>query len=180
VQIEYDGLKEKMDKLSISAAFSGRITDLDDDLHIGQAVNPSHALFRVVNPNKNIVTAYIRESDLKNIKIGSQGSFRPNYALFSTAIVTVTAIQDVNIETLPHPSLVSLYQGPIPTQYVDGNINPLISLYKITLEITKDKDDQMPNYIIPGQIVIGSKNTPLLFDYLMQFIQMARNELSFN
>jgi putative peptide zinc metalloprotease protein len=179
-QIEYDALLEKTEKLKIKAQFDGVISDMDSDLRQGQAVNPSRALLRVITPNNNTITAYIRESNLDRINVGSIGTFRPNHALSGTIDVKISAIEDVNIETLPYASLTSPHQGPIPAQANQDGIKPLISLYKIKFEVLDSEKDSLPDYTIPGYVIVGDKNTAIVARFITKITQTIRNELSFN
>jgi len=180
-QITYKTLQKKATQLEITAEFDGTITDMDDDLRVGQTVNPSRPLLRIINPKNNIVTAYIRESDSNRVQIGSIGWFRPIDSLSNKKQVKVTRIEDVNIDTIQYPSLASPYHGSIPAQTTADGIKPLVSLYKITLEIVENGDDSTTaTYITPGQIIIGEKTTALITRLINKTARTFRTEISFN
>lgn len=178
--IEYKALVKKSNQLVIKADFNGTITDMGDDLRVGQTATPNQSLLRLIKPQGTIITAYIRESDLHRIRIGSKGRYHPNDSLFNTYNVVVTGIEDVNVDILAYPSLSSVHNGTIPTQTTQNGIKPLVSIYKITLQIDNINAHPPLAHIIPGQVIIGDAKTAVFPRFFNTLSQTFRTELSLN
>lgn len=114
VKKQLEGLLEQRELLTVRADFSGKIRDMNPYLHEGLWVNPSEQLALLIEPEKNILTGYVREQDIARVRENTQGYFYPETDLTKRYPVTVSQIEKTDTNNIFWQELSSVYGGPIP------------------------------------------------------------------
>ncbi len=171
-----NNLLESQNDLNITANFDGQIVDMNPDMMAGQSIKQTDIILRLIKKNDNRITAYIDEHHLDRFQVGNRAIFRPNYALFQSYDAVIESIAQIDKGTIDFPILSSVYGGEIPSQNIDGEIEPLKTLYKVTLSTDAD----VKNKIIAGHVnLYGDADQPIRV-MILNAIQTIRRELSLN
>ena len=113
VQAEKRGLEENRARLTISAPFDGRVTDLADGLIPGRWVAPSLPLALLVAPDAGELIGYVAEADLDRVAAGAAARFFPDDPALPPLAAQVKEITPVNAATLDVPALASVFGGAV-------------------------------------------------------------------
>ncbi len=166
-------LENKKAQLDVKAPFAGYIKDTDIHLHEGRYIDQETLLFRIINTEENLITAYVTDHDLERIDKDNKGHFFPDYAAFTSLPVQVDMIDQTNISNLDKEELSSVYGGPIYSEVFQEAeqqvIVPRQSLYKVTLN-TENQNNVMAT---PGYVKIsGAEEAPIILflNWLYSFI----------
>jgi putative peptide zinc metalloprotease protein len=171
-----NNLLESQNDLNITANFDGQIVDMNPDIMVGQSIKQTDLILRLIKTNDNQITAYIDEHHLDRFQVGDRAIFRPNYALFESYDAVIESIAQIDKGTIDFPILSSVYGGEIPSQNIDGDIEPLKTIYKVTLSTEIDSK----NKITAGHVnLYGEADQPIRV-MLLNAIQTIRRELSLN
>ena len=152
-------LHQKQNRLLIKADFDGIIRDMPAGLHEGRFIKNNQLLFRLIEPDKQAVTAYAREDQLERFKESASGRFLPGFSPFADMKVTVEKIAPANSKVISWPELSSVYAGPIPSEIGPENeINPRQSLYAVRLSVSDDKNMlENQSLVVPGQVTLQAR-----------------------
>lgn len=151
---KFQGLKEKRNKTSIHAPFSGEVVYVAEHLKQKDWINENTWLLELVRPKGWMVEAYVEESDLGRIGLGTTGSFYPEIYEWPKLEATVTRIDSVSVKELGEPWLASIFEGGIPVR--EGEHKKLIpetSVYRVTLGPRDMSDDWRP--LLRGTIILN-------------------------
>jgi putative peptide zinc metalloprotease protein len=178
-QQELESLQTKAENLEITAEFSGIVAELEPHIIKGRIVDNETLLFRLLAPKESIITAYIRENDLKRIKIGDKTYFRPSYALTSPVEGVIQSIGKVSTEYIHFPVLTSLHGGEIPVNEEQDAFKPLHALYEVKILINNNElDDKF--FIQAGHAFIQGDPQALISKLFNSFSQLIYKEFNLN
>ena len=108
--------------------------------------------------------------------MGDRATFRPNYALFTSYDAVIGSIDAVDSRVVDFSILSSVYGGEIPSQNIEGDIEPLKTIYIVTLSTDVD----FKNQITAGHVnLFGEADQPIRV-MMLNAIQTLRRELSLN
>ena len=171
-----DNLLDSQNGLKMTAEFDGQIVDMNSNLMAGQFIKQTDLFLRVVKKDHHKITAYIDEQNLNRFKMGDRATFRPNYALFTSYDAVIGSIDAVDSRVVDFSILSSVYGGEIPSQNIEGDIEPLKTIYKVTLSTDVD----FKNQITAGHVnLFGEADQPIRV-MMLSAIQTLRRELSLN
>lgn len=146
------GIVRRIGRGSILAPQSGQIVDLIHG-HPGQWVSNRIRLAQIVGTEKTEVTAYLTESQLHRVHVGSLGTFYPNNEELAPKQAKVISISTTAVSSIDHPEVTSVFGGSLAVNVTrDNNYKPLSGIYKITLQ-TKIHKEALPWRIV-GQVNI--------------------------
>lgn len=153
LKIRLKSFQQKREQLTVKAPFNGYIKDMNPELHDGRYVSVDDLLFRVINSQQNLVTAYVSEQDIERIHQDNPAEFRAAYSLIETLPLHVKSIEKTNVANLDKAEVSSVYGGPVYSElFQSGNeavrIVPRQSLYKVTLEPKEPEFLQVTSGII--------------------------------
>jgi putative peptide zinc metalloprotease protein len=166
-------IESKRNRLIISAPFDGEIRDFPKELQIGQAVNSRTLLFRLINPQNIVATAYVSEADIERIRVGDEAIFIPNQTPLHSWPMSVSKVDSVDSSDVSLPELSSCYGGNIQSDCSlakEGKITPLLSLYKVDLK-QNSQQKTLKNYSEVGQIHVEGR----YYSPIFKFIKMLAN-----
>ena len=128
------GLKRRAVALDISSPITGKIVDVAP-LAVGQYVGVDQALYSVVDPTSFGLIAYIPESQVESIALGTSAVFIADSGERLPAEFRVTAIKQLGSTRLNYPELASLYGGDIAVRPgADRDLIMEETHYEINLE----------------------------------------------
>ncbi len=107
-----DELKRRMSLLSIKAPISGTFIYYDQDLQAGQYMNKGAPVAQIFNPESQKVIAYVKESEIEEIRVGDQVHITLENRMAEVA-GKVTRVNPVPVEILQPSPVLSVFGGPI-------------------------------------------------------------------
>ncbi len=151
---------EKLDELRIKAKFTGIVTDVDPELHVGQWVNPELVLGSVVDLGSYKVQGYVSESDLSRISTGQSGVFIPNNLATSALEVHLTSIAGADNQTVDIPYLASIYGGEVSVHENQEGLIPVKAAYLVEFSIDNPINDEVQQ-VLPGTVKLAAEHESL-------------------
>ncbi|MEQ1487195.1 MAG: site-2 protease family protein [Methylotenera sp.] len=139
-------------RLKISAAFAGKLTDLEPQLAPGVWVRPSQALGIIIDPNHWVADVFINEADLHRVNIGNQASLHQVKSMQVT-YGKVIEIDTAKTTVLPNAMLDAKTGGNILTLDREKGM-PSDALYRVRVQLNKPPSQQqmqLSEVIISGQ-----------------------------
>lgn len=135
---EAAGYRAQLDALVLRAPFDGTIIWLADDARPGNWIRPDGAVALVVDASRNVMTAYIEESDLARITIDARGKFYAYGDTAAPAPAVIRSIAPAATDSLRDRALASIHGGPIPVRAgPDNAIIPEGGIYEARFHIEK-------------------------------------------
>jgi len=154
-QAEIEGYKAQTAQLHIKAPISGEIVYIAEALRKKRWINPNLMLARIVEKQNTRIIAYVNETQLNNVTLGSTGRFYPDRPDKLPINAQIIAIDSANITQL-QPSdyyIASIYEGEMPVkQGTNNQLIPQESSYKVYLQPEKTTYKQQQVY--QGTIVL--------------------------
>ena len=147
------GLQTQVEQLLVRAPVEGTVVYLDPQLHIGRWFSPQLPLVTLANSNHAIITAYLHEDEVTQIKVGATGQFYSSQDEHSIEAI-VTDIDAANINRLQPDDyyIASIYKGDIAVQPVEKQqLAPHSAIYRVQLSTST----LPPVQVKRGQIVIA-------------------------
>lgn len=131
---ELEGLRAAHEKLTLRAAFSGRIRDLPEALAAGEWLAKDEPLGVIASPRASVV-AYAEEADLKRLKIGAKGCFYPEGGDWPVFPVRVIGMDSTGTRQLTLKELASTHGGGIAVREdSEHRLIPEQGVYRIALQ----------------------------------------------
>ncbi len=147
------GLYEVRDELIIRAPISGKLVDMQDNLHPGRWINSSLRLAHVVRLDSFMVQGVIEGQKLDQVKINQEAVFIPNEPELEIVEARVAEIEDANIQVLDSLYFASTYGGDVAVREDDEKqLVPEKSIYRIRLEL-KGIKQTIPR-VVKGEVHI--------------------------
>lgn len=132
---ELEGLRADHKKLTIRAAFSGRMRDLSDILRPGEWIAKDEVLGDIETPTASVV-AYVEEADISRLKVDGKGRFYPEGGDLSPFAVRVVSIDKTGTRQLNDVELASTYGGAVAVRPdVEKRLVPEQGIYRILLQV---------------------------------------------
>ena len=158
---EYQGLLEEQKKMSIIAPFPGKVVAVDEHTREGDWIKANEPLIELVSHQGWTLEAYVTESDLGRIALGSNGIFFPEILDWPPVTGRVVNIDTAGTKALNDPYLASIFEGGIPVR--KGAKNewiPETSVYRVALEpeVLPEKLDQL----LRGSVILEGTPRSLL------------------
>jgi len=151
---EVTGLKEEMQRLTLTAPFDGTVVETDDDARDGTWIPAGERLLQVIGPHGTKVDAFVGEDALDAIAAGQRAVFVPAAPEQSKVACTVTRVEAVQLPALDVPIVASPYGGDVPAQRTtDGKLLPLQPTFRVRLE-------QCDRALPPASEVAGVAHLP--------------------
>lgn len=148
-----EGYEKRLDRLRITAPFSGVITHIEKGLLKGRWVTSTLSLIELVDGEKPLIEGFVSESDIQRIKPQTWGVFKANDWEMGSFRVCCIKFEPVSVPFLPNPYLVSSLGGDIAAwEDNQGRWVPFEGIYRLTLEGVDFS--QSIDHIIPGKIRI--------------------------
>jgi len=150
------GLQKRMAKLQFTAPFSGRLTNLDPQLHEGQWLAVDLPMAVLKEPGGARFEALISEQDITRLKDGAQAKFIAE-GIFEPAIpVVLVHMSSTSGTELEEPIHDAANGGDIATRPdpVTKAVHSLEPFYRVTLKPQPGTRMEAPDRIIRGVVVI--------------------------
>lgn len=147
------GLEKQREQLTWRAAVAGRVVDLKPGLAVGQWVDPSQVLARVVQPEHWDVSGYVDERYINGLKPGLTGKFIPDAPTLPAVAVRIARLDPGSAEFIAPPALSSLWGGKIDSlKGEQGEAIPLVAMHRIAF--TLDNQRYAGQQILQGDVVL--------------------------
>jgi putative peptide zinc metalloprotease protein len=142
LQTRLAGFGREQKRLIVRAPISGRITDINLDLHIGRWMKNSEQLASISQGHRYVAKGYLHERDLWRVKPGDQGEFVPDDFLVARSRVSVNEVSTAGSDRLDLLPLTSIFGGKVASRKTDnGVIVPVGATYKVTMTFQDLPDD---------------------------------------
>lgn len=140
--IEIDGYRRQMRRLVVRAPISGKLVDLNPDLHVGRWNRVSDHLVTIAGEGRHLARGYVRERDLWRLSRGDRGKFFPDNFQIPSSSVRIRDISLSNAGKIDLLPLASVFGGPVATRLKDAKtLVPVDATYQVTLDIDASKLD---------------------------------------
>ncbi len=165
--IQLQELKRKQQELTISAPFDGWVTFTSKDLKQGVWIANNEPLLKLAHPQKWHLTAYLRETDLEQVQLGTSATFLPEKLDWDPITCQVDAIASTGAKTVNEFPLVTQYGGQIPVRRNElGSLIPSTAIYRLRLQPTESFTP--PAHILRGWVVIEEQTAYSLLSRLQR------------
>ena len=143
---------ESMDReLVIRAPVSGRLVQLENDLHHGRWVKQETLLALVSSEKKFVANGYISEDEIDRLYTRGRGKFIPDDLSRSSLEVNLIDVAIAGEKSIGIPELADVNGGQIATiEDNAGNLTAISPQYAVKFELLEHT--QVPNQIIRGTI----------------------------
>ncbi len=158
------GLEALAAELEIRAPFSGRLVQLNPELHTGRWINDSTLIAHLIDPAQSELLAYAGETSVERLHTGNALTFIAEDPLFGKVAGRLVTIAPTNADVLDAPVLSSVYNGPIavntPTpskqkgRVQAGQDRPAAALIRLT---ARPERDTPLTHAVRGQIIIEAR-----------------------
>ena len=140
LETEHAGLLKEKEELVIRAPISGRVLELDPQLHEGRWISKKNMIAVLGGGGVYTARGYVAEQDAARVTAGSEGVFIPDDILRRKLPVKVSNISEAGAATIEQVSLTSEYGGRIAVQMdSDRRLVPVQSQYQIELAASGEK-----------------------------------------
>ena len=130
------GEQARLGRLEMTAAFGGRLTDVDEALKPGVWVAPNQPLAVLHDPGSWVVDAFLAPEALARIVVGATARFYRHGHPEQPLIGTVEAIDADRQQRFAHPMLAVDHGGRLPAiRGVDGQAVPRDALYRVRIRL---------------------------------------------
>lgn len=171
----YRSLADETAKLEVKAPIAGRVVDLGESLRPGEWLAAREQLLAVIDPDHAAVEAYVAESDLARIKVGTAATFYPEGGWGEKLAARVVRIERAGTRLLAEPYLASRFGGDIPVREVkQGEWVPENSVYRVTLEPVRPV--AAPSRVLRGSVVLSGAAESLALRAWRRILAVAVRE----
>jgi putative peptide zinc metalloprotease protein len=173
------GLQEQVNQLIVRAPFAGRIAEADDDLVLGAWIARKEKLFEIVGPKGSKAEAFIDESAISELKVGSDATFVADDASMRKVQCRLETIERVNMASLDTFYLASIFGGAIPVEKDrQGMLVPTEAWYRLHLNAC-DYALPQPKHEIRGVMHLRGEWHSIAGIYLRRAIAVMQREMGF-
>lgn len=149
-QERLQGLSKQILNLNIYAPITGRITDLDANLHPQRWINSNNPLAIVVTDSGIRVRGYVQAEDVERLNLNDAATFIPDNHQLPILKGRVIDVSRANAKTITIPELASRNGGEISVSESQSELQPLGTWYALIMEVNNDKG--ISRQIIRGEI----------------------------
>ncbi len=169
--------REELALLTVRATHAGRVVDVPADLAPGRWVHPRQLLGRVVNSEKAQVRAWVSETQVKRLRVGSEVSFRPQLPELLQIDGRVVRVDTRGSRLLPHPLLGAHNGGDLAaSQNGKGEWELRETLYQVDVELPGTPG---PAMLQPGHLRVPTGPLEAVASSLRQFLTVLVRESGF-
>ncbi len=133
---------QELARMRLTADFAARWTDIDPNLVVGSWLRPQDAIGTLVDESSWLVEAWVEESLVQYLSVGTAGKFYAANGLQEPLAVKLIEVDSVRAVSLPHPGLSTDHGGSIPTTSDGKTLIPRETLYRVRFEVL-GKPEQM-------------------------------------
>ncbi|MBF0179967.1 MAG: HlyD family efflux transporter periplasmic adaptor subunit [Magnetococcales bacterium] len=152
---QYRELQRQQKRLTVTAPFDGWVALPNRDLVPGVWLANNEPLVEIAHPEQWRLTAYVRETDLTNIRPGNEARFLADSMDWAPIAARIAAIAPLGATTLDEIPLANQHGGNVPARKDDkGHFIPTTAVYRVTLHPT-DAFPQPP-HVLRGSVVMES------------------------
>ncbi|MDJ0877178.1 MAG: HlyD family efflux transporter periplasmic adaptor subunit [Halieaceae bacterium] len=168
-----ENLQAQLDDARLVAPFTGRISDRQADLRLGDWVSRGDRLLTLVDDTAGEVVAYLSESELRALREGATGRFYPEGGVRAPQPVRLVDVDGFSLEALETAYVASTYGGGLDVRDgTDGELIPQRATYRIYLETESPADDR----VLRGQLVLDAEARSLAGMVWRQVVGVWRRE----
>jgi putative peptide zinc metalloprotease protein len=166
----------QIDKLTVVASMSGRITDLDLKLAEGVVVNDQAPLATLVASNQTIVEAFVQQDEVALIKEGNAVKFYTAKNPTESLEGKVISINQQRTTNLPSVALSAAFGGEVLVEADQEGLTPASTLYGVKIKL-----DQLPEQhsVGVGSAVINTQSRSLIERLFNAVASVFIREMSF-
>ena len=133
---EVTALRQELARLTLKAAFPGRLADIDPHLRPGVWVNPGQPLGVLFDGTEWIVDALLEQEAIGRFEVGAPARFHPRGQWRAPLHGEVIAIDRARAQRLPHPMLAATHGGRLDADLqADGSLAPRGALYRVRIRL---------------------------------------------
>lgn len=179
VSERHDVLVRQQGQMTVRAPFTGVVADIASDLHAGEWLESGEWIATLVVPGKDLVEAYVTESDLDRLATGQKAWFYPadTQAAARQAQVVNVAHATTN-DLVMVPELASVHGGGIAAVRNGQKLQPEQAVYRVVLALPPSSDGEVVRSMT-GRVVIHGQGRSWLMQVWRQSMAVLIRELSF-
>jgi putative peptide zinc metalloprotease protein len=143
------GLRKEVAELNVKAPFTGRVLELNPELHAGRTIGPKEMIAMVGGGGGFVARGYVAEADLRRLQSATAGIFIPENIMLPNVPIAIRDIALKGASSIDIADLASTNGGSIAVQPdQQRRLVPISAVYAVTLAA----DGQVK---APGQRVRG-------------------------
>jgi putative peptide zinc metalloprotease protein len=151
---ELEGLRAAHKKLTLRAAFAGRVRDLSESLRPGEWLAKDEPVGVLASLQSSVV-AYAEEADMDRLQVGAEGRFYPEGGDLPVFPVRITAIDRTGTRQLTLAELASNYGGGVAVRKdSEQHLIPEQGVYRILLQ-TENSPNALP-MTVRGRLALAT------------------------
>ena len=179
VQTELAGLEAEQLQFAPRAPFTGRLRDVDPDLHVEQWVSRKEKLALLVREDGRwLVETWLDEDAVQRIKVGDKAFFVTDSVLMKSVHLTVQAIDQAASRVLPRGELAAHLGGHLMTREKNGQLLPERAVYRVSL-VPQLMPADLSDKSWRGQLTINADWEVPAWRYLRQAVSVLVREVGF-
>lgn len=157
-----NGLYEMQDKLTVRAPISGKLVDMENNLHTGRWINSKLRLAHIAQLDSFSIMGVIEGKKLAQVKLNQEAVFIPNEPELDVVEARVIEIENANIQVLDSLYFASIYGGDVAVREDDEKqLVPEESIYKIKFE--PQQIEQIIPRVVKGEVHIRGEPRSFAF-----------------
>ncbi|MEO1067089.1 MAG: HlyD family efflux transporter periplasmic adaptor subunit [Pseudomonadota bacterium] len=121
--------------LHLAAPFGGVVKVIDKAVQPGDIVGRNAALIQLVDPDQMEIKAFVTETDLMRLSVGSQAVFVPEDPALSRVEARLEEVAEAGDSALALPYFYSTNGGAIAVEESDGEMKPVDAVYQTTFSV---------------------------------------------
>jgi putative peptide zinc metalloprotease protein len=179
VQSQLAGLEAEQLQFAPRAPFSGRLRDMDPDLHVGQWMARKEKIALLVREDADwLIETWLDEESVQRIKVGDAAVFVTDSALSTQVALKVQTIDSDASHVLPRPELAAHLGGHLITREKNGQLVPERAVYRVSL-VPQTMPAALRDKSWRGQVTINALSEAPAWRYLRQAFAVLVREIGF-
>jgi putative peptide zinc metalloprotease protein len=128
--------RAELQRLTLPAAFSGVLADIDPHLAPGVWVNPTQPIAVLYDPDSWIIDALVTQESIGRFAVGAAARFHTRGRWSLPLQGEVIAIDSARAQSLPHPMMAAVHGGRIAaTEQANGALAPRDAFYRVRVRL---------------------------------------------
>ena len=158
VKEELDGLRRIKDQLTVRAPFTGKVADLDPELHKGLWVNPKAPMAVLQSGTTPRIKGYVDEQNVFRFVAGTKAKFVPDNPELPIVVAEVSGVAEASSEQLDEPYLALPFGGSIAIEEADKKkLRPTQAAYAVALKPADSGSVSVPQKVVRGVAIIDGE-----------------------
>lgn len=156
--------RAELQRLTLSAAFSGMLADVDPHLRPGAWVNPGQPIALLFDPGEWMVDALVAQDSIDRFRVGSPARFHARGRWQQPLTGEVVAIDTTRAQSLPHPMLATVHGGRMPaSSQPDGSLAPRDAFYRVRIRLAGAGQEaaRLDRQQVGSISIAGERRSPL-------------------